>query len=62
MFQTGYKLILDGISRATDSVASWAASLNHETINNSVEFQVIIETASAKFHKVLNCNGRLRGE
>ena len=39
-----------------------AASLNHETVNHSVESQAIIETALAEFHKVLNCNGSLRGK
>jgi hypothetical protein len=62
MFQTCNKLVFDGVSRPSGSISVWTTALNHEAGNNAVENQAIIEPISAKFHEILNCDGRLVGE
>ena len=52
------KLALDGIAGIACAVSNWAAALNHEGGNDSVESEAVIETGIGERNKV--CNGAWR--
>ena len=46
------ELTFDGLLRTAGSVSFWIATLNHETVDDPVEGQTVIEAVLSKFQKI----------
>ena len=57
LYAVACKLALDGIAGASHSRSVGAAALDHETGDDPVEDQAVIETVACEFYEVIDRDG-----